>query len=224
MQNDLQSEVFENETVEMIEHVRVICDLKTLLPSIKKKGAIVIGLEESAKFVNSVRCVTGTLRSITDDNIVYCYRLFLRKLEQHFSPMPAKSLTSKNMIRAFLNTTTGLAKDVEVIVHCMSVAAVKVSVESVVESLVSRYQNHFTADRLGTEESHALEEMMIAENGPVLQHADSVIEAAMESYWKEKKTGWHFVRISEKIKSYTGDSSKVIGRLLETRSKLPFME
>ena len=61
--------------------------------------------------------------------------------------------------------------DVELIVHCICVASVKISVESVVESLVSRYENHFTSSRQRTEE-HALEEMIIAENGPLLQHTD----------------------------------------------------
>ena len=64
----------------------------------------------------------------------------------------------------------------------MTTAAVKLSVDSVVESLVSRYQNHLTATRQGAEESHALEEMIIAENGPVVQHADAIIEQAMNAY------------------------------------------
>ena len=109
--------------------------------------------------------------------------------------------------------------------HCISVAAVKISVESVVESLVSRYENHFPKERCGTEESHALEKMVIAENGPLLQHADSIIEAAMNEYWKDKKqTGWHFIRKSDNIKQYTGSSSKIIGRFFDTKSKLPFMK
>ena len=58
-----------------------------------------------------------------------------------------------------------------------------IPVESVVESLVSRYKNHFTSSRQGTEE-HALEEMIIAENGPLLQHADSILQKAMENLWK----------------------------------------
>ena len=99
--------------------------------------------------------------------------------------------------------------------HCILAAAVKVSVESVVESLVSRYTNHLTSVRQGTEEEHALGEMIIAENGPELQHADLVVEKSMNEYWKGRKaSGWHFVRRSENIKSYTGDSSKVIGRLM----------
>ena len=107
----------------------------------------------------------------------------------------------------------------------MTTAAVILSVESVVESLVSLYQNHLTATRQGTEESHALEEMIIAENGPVVQHADAIIEQEMNAYWRKKTMSeWHFVQKSDSIKCYTGDTSKVIGRLLDAKSKLPFME
>ena len=165
------------------------------------------------------------LKDVSDEDIVKTYRNVLKKIEKHFSHLPAKSLTSKDMVKSFLSKDKGLYKNVELIIHCISVAAVKISVESVVESLVSRYENHLTPTRQGTEEDHAREEMIISENGPVLQHADSIIEAAMGEYWKEKKvSGWHFVRTSENIRSYTGNASKVIGRLLETKSKLPFME
>ena len=93
------------------------------------------------------------------------------------------------------------------------------------ESLVSRYENHSTATRQGIEESHALEEMIIARNAPLVQHADAIVEGGMNSYWREKKVSeWHFIRKSDSIKSYTGDTSNIIGRLVDTKSKLPFME
>ena len=94
-------------------------------------------------------------------------------------------------------------------------ASVRISVESVVESLVSRCDNHFKSSRQRTEE-HALEEMIIAGNGPLLQDADSILEKAMENYWEsgEKDGEWHFIRRSQNIRSYTGDSSKGVGRYL----------
>ena len=103
-------------------------------------------------------------------------------------------------------------------------ASVKISVEIVVESLVSRYENHFTSSRQGTEE-HALEEMIIAENGPLLQHADTILEKALENYWKSggKDGEWHFIRRSQNIRSCMGDSSKAVGRMFDNISKLPFV-
>ena len=55
MQNDLKLEVFEDKTVEMIENIRIVCNLKTLLINVKKKGAVIIGYENGQKILNAVR-------------------------------------------------------------------------------------------------------------------------------------------------------------------------
>ena len=53
-------------------------------------------------------------------------------------------------------------------VQVLCAAAVKISVESDVESFVSRYEKHFKADRqLGKDTAKF--EMEIAENGPLLR-------------------------------------------------------
>lgn len=61
--------------------------------------------------------------------------------------------------------------------QAISVCCVKVSGESVVESLVLIFEN---------KESTA-EEFMIAINGPNLSHADVVIKEAMNSYWNSRQ-------------------------------------
>ena len=107
---------------------------------------------------------------------------------------------------------------------CTIFSCVKVSIESVVEGLVSRYENHFSPARQPNEDS-SLNEMIIAENGPLLQYADNILEKAMNQYWKENTaTGkWHFIRNTEYIRTYTGGASKVLGKLLDKKSKLSFM-
>ena len=127
LQNDLKSEVFDEDTKKMVEKVRTICDLKTLLESIKKKGSIVFGLQNSNKFLDAVRSITGTVKDVSDEDIVKTYRNFLKKIEKHFSHLPAKSLTSKDMVKSFLSKDKGLYKNI--IIHCISVAAIKISVE-----------------------------------------------------------------------------------------------
>ena len=74
------------------------------------------------------------------------------------------------------------------------------------------------------EEKHSLEEMNISENGPLFQDADPVIESAIREYWRKNSDNrsWNFIRRIERIRSYTGDASKAIGRMLSTKSKLPF--
>ena len=70
---------------------------------------------------------------------------------------------------------SNLYTDVEVIMQCICTAAEKVSVDSSVESLVSRFESHFGKDRQLSEEN-SLEEMLIAENGPILVHAEPIIK------------------------------------------------
>ena len=85
-------------------------------------------------------------------------------------------------------------------IHIIASAAVKVSVESVVKSIVSRYEDHFKPSRQPTEE-HSLDEMVIAENDSYLHHADSTLYSAIDIYWSENTESgkWHFLRNSEDI-------------------------
>ena len=105
----------------------------------------------------------------------------------------------------------------------MATSAVKVSVESVVESLVSRYENHFDASRQ-LEEGNALEKMFIAQNGPNIVHADKLLKSALDSYWNEmsRDGAWHFCHKSEDIRSF-GAPSKTVQKHLDVKVKLPFM-
>ena len=57
------------------------------------------------------------------------------------------------------------------ILQTMAVASVKHSCESILESFVSKYENHFDIRRNVNEES-ANEEFEIAVNGPNLAHSD----------------------------------------------------
>ena len=69
--------------------------------------------------------------------------------------------------------------------------------------------------------------MSIAENGPLLQHADVLLERAMNKYWKKSgnaKGEWHFLRRSDDIRSYIGGCGKVLGKMFDEKSKLPFMD
>ena len=104
----------------------------------------------------------------------------------------------------------------------------KQSCESVLESFVSRYENHFDYRR-NTDEDASNEEFEIAVNGPNLAHCDTVVEEAMKLYWRSKSADgvgdWHFVRTSviEKLKNKTGES-QVLSRMVNTKNDLPFMD
>ena len=110
-------------------------------------------------------------------------------------------------------------------VHALVCASVKVSVESVVESLVSRYETHFHK-KGGLGEKNAMDGMEIAENGPSEFKADRLLTAAMNRYWKtETKSGqWHFSRqSSHNILDY-GSCGKTSMKVLQQSSKYPVMD
>ena len=102
-------------------------------------------------------------------------------------------------------------------------ACVKVSVESVVESIVSTYEKHFHHSRQPNEE-HALDEMIIAENRPFLYEAEGIIESAMQSYRREHSTTgkWHFLRVTNDIRLYTGCASKDVGEISRQKVEIVF--
>ena len=75
------------------------------------------------------------------------YLDFLKVLEYHLKSKSIKSLDSKDIIKDFLDRDIKLYNGVKITVHCICAAAIKISVESDVESLVSRYEKHFKADQ-----------------------------------------------------------------------------
>ena len=91
-------------------------------------------------------------------------------LETHFvkplgNSFDSSKLDSKLLIRRLMGREmSSRFASCCLIVHCISVACVKVSVDSVVESIVSRYEKHFNSAREPSDD-HALNEMIIAENG-----------------------------------------------------------
>ena len=110
------------------------------------------------------------------------------------------------------------------VMHEICVMCVLQSCESVLESLVSQYENHFDIRR-NVNELTANEEFNIAVNGPNLAHCDSVITEAMTKYWNSKKSHWHFFKFNSLICSGVGEGdSTVLKRLLSTNSKICVMD
>ena len=67
--------------------------------------------------------------------------------------------------------------------------------------------------------------MIIAENRSLLHHGDEILERAINQYWSvgNSFSKWHFLQVTWNIRSYTGNCIKVVGRLLDQKSKLPFI-
>ena len=85
-------------------------------------------------------------------------------------------MKNMHLFRAFLNTGLKHYVNVEIVVNILCDAATCMSVESVVESWVSVYEAQ-SNKRRPISNDRAEQELCLAVNGPLLQHADAVIKA-----------------------------------------------
>ena len=94
LHHDLKAEVFDDDHRDLVENIRVICDLKSILSKVREKGCVVYGLESSSRFLKAVRAITNTVSTISDEEIVKCYRRFLQKLDSYFRSKSIKQFDS----------------------------------------------------------------------------------------------------------------------------------
>ena len=123
-----------------------------------------VGLQESETFAETMLRLTNTLDAIPKEEIKSNFTNFVRCFEEYIKEKDVKDIDNKEVYKDFLSSAKELYKGNELMMHCLSTVAVKYSVESSVESLISRYETHFDRKRQLTEEnSH--QEMVIAEVG-----------------------------------------------------------
>ena len=85
-----------------------------------------------------------------------------------------------------MNTQDTLYKDIELVMQIITAASVAISVESVVESIVSTYENRQSKVRT-LPEDRANNEMLIGVNGPNLTSADNLLKRALDKYFQKHK-------------------------------------
>ena len=56
-----------------------------------------------------------------------------------------------------------------------------------------KYENHFNSNRHLAEDK-VNDTFFVAVNGPNLSHCDTVVEKAMDRYWKSRQD-WHFIKL-----------------------------
>jgi hypothetical protein len=98
------------------------------------------------------------------------------------------------------------------IIHSICVSAVKISVESVIESFTSKFEIHL---------------MMVSVNGPSPPQYDKVVMATMKQHFKGQH-GIRFVRRLNNISLFdtvgVSSNSKVVNRILQEKSRLTYMQ
>ena len=163
------------------------------------------------------RLFDRNLRQVPSMTIQAQYRTFLDGLEKEtgsFSAEKMKDVDSKELIKAFL-AKPALYTNIEMIMQAISVGCIKLSEESVAESMISRYNIHNQELRKVSEET-ANNEMFIAYNGPEIGESNQLLVDALKEHFKHKD--WHFVKQTGLFSS----ESKTVTRLLKKKGRLPF--
>ena len=161
LERDLRKEVFSKETIEVIERVRFLTDLRSLSREVMDKGHVYVGATRAEMFLKHTRKITATVDEIPDNEIKENYKAFLFKLERYLEGKSIRKITSISILKDFISSKLRLFEGIELTIQALMCASVKVSVESVVESLVSRYETHFHKKR-GLNEKNAMDEMEIS--------------------------------------------------------------
>ena len=68
LQHDLL--IFDKAIEIMIDNCRIVSDLKPMSIKIKEKGSVLVGLEESKKFITAAHAITRTIASVSDDDMI----------------------------------------------------------------------------------------------------------------------------------------------------------
>ena len=188
----LKDDVYKEEDEQLVANSKTICDLSTLQQAVNNDGTTKVVATSSLHYIQAIRRLpVRSLAKVPDDVLIQQFN----KLCMHLENLPSAT-DSKDIIKALFKLESGLYKGTEMILHAVTVAAVSISVESILESLVSRYEGQFDKTRTLLEE-RGLAEMEEATNGPNLGHCDDVVKSAMNMYWSSRKSTnlkWHFVK------------------------------
>ena len=139
----LSDEVFSAEGKKVIEATRVILDLPILAVKLKETGAnpIKVSEVEFPKFAKAVSEIpVNSVKGISEKEMKQQFRVFLERLSIMTEKIKKPELSktdSKELIKQFFDPSNELFKDIEMIMECMAVSAVKHSCESVLESYIS---------------------------------------------------------------------------------------
>ena len=192
--NDLSTElssVFRKEDLELIEVTRNITDFREMAIQLKELSPALLHELKGKEFIKSLRVITRLLKKVDDECLRLQHNRFLRNLKELTNDISLEDLqrmNSKMLIKQFVsdkNYFTG----VELIMHSVFVSSIKVSIESIAESMISKYALHFSKIR-HLDENKVHNEMMIDCNGPEIGENDAILKESLNHYFEGRK--WHF--------------------------------
>ena len=83
LEKNLREEVFSETTVESIEKIRFVTDLRSLSKEVMDKGRVYVGATKADEFLKNVRVITASLDDVPGHEIKENYKRFLAKLEDY---------------------------------------------------------------------------------------------------------------------------------------------
>ena len=217
-------DVYSQEDRKVIKNVREVLDLEGLLQLTKEMSPAVVSQRKVGKFIEAAKELDEDFNvKYEKQEFRYQYRDFVDQIAKLGKEENSEKLSSIEIMVKMMSTKCRKWRGCEAIMDILCQAAVKKTVEAVVESWVSVLEHHSSKTRNLKAET-IQSEMMVAVNGPLVQHSMGVVEESMKVYWgrlKNNLSDGHFTRRSNKVKSFT--VSKSVDSLNSVPVKTPFV-
>ena len=202
--NGLKTEVFDEQSQKIIALTKTILDLPSLAMKLHQVdgGYIKIALTEFPNFIKAVKnIIIRSLLDLPENALEKQYTEFLRRLEKltvKYKIEELETLDAKELIKNFFDPVGKLFAGIEMVMQAIAVSAVKQSCESILESMVSKYEHHFNSQR-NMAEDNINKAFFLAVNGLIVL---GIVKVSLKSLWtdtgnrKKEMTGIFIKRLS----------------------------
>jgi hypothetical protein len=212
-------EVYNEEDLEMIGHIRTVLDLQKILELVRDMGAAAAAQRMTRKFMTAAEHIDPNYEDrCAEDEMRAQHQAFLRSLADVVKMKNSETLTSMQIMVLMMNTDGKRYLGCEAVMDILCKAAAMKSVESIVESWISVLEHHSNKSRNLKAETIETE-MHVAINGPLLQHCDQIVEESMTAYWRKMKKPslqkGHFTRRGNRVREF------LVSRAVDTLNKKP---
>ena len=190
---DELKDVFREVDIKVIEIARPLTDWAGLALKIKTRSQPIVYASEKKAFVDSCYKACRSVKCVERNEIENQFCIFTRRLEnitQHKTYEQIENTDSKELIQTF-GSSSSLYEGIELVMRATYEASLKVSIESVAESVISVYNLHNNKFRKISEDT-ANDELFVAFNGPEIGEADEVLRQALNLHFGQTRGGWNF--------------------------------
>ena len=219
----LKTNVFDEDDHKVIKDTETLTDLKSVALEVNSRGPHLIHVYKRDEYISAIRRRVRGLDEIPDEDLKRQHLTLLKVLEDLKIKNDDKR-ESKDIISCLMSSEKKLYINIELILYAITVAAISFSVETDAKSIISLYNLHNSKLRTSNE-STIDNEMMIAKNGPPLGSCDSIVSAALKSYFSKNKKlkNCHFTIAARSKILRKFSTSKVVNRIKSEPAVLPFM-